>query len=421
MHVAIIGLSFRTAPLALREQLCRSLCQTFLDWRETNERYASIHEIACLATCNRLEFIAAVSDATYSRELLADVLSQQTGVPMPEFYPHLYHYTDEAAAVHLCRVAAGLDSLALGEAQILGQVSDSFMAGTRAKSIGPVLTELFRAAIRAGKRTRTETAIGHKATSMSGLAVNQAEKALGDLAAAHCVVVGLGEMGQLALKALRARGAEKIVLVNRTPSKAEGVPQAVGLPVYGWDGLVTAVAQADLVITATSAPEQILQQHQLYQIMRQRAERSLYLIDLCVPRNIEPSSRYLPGIKLWDVDQLQRELDNSLATRQQAIPHAEAIVAEESEAFMHTLRQLELRHLITDLRHKAESIRQQELTRALRLWSVAEKPNQTAQQLDQFSRALVNKLLHDPTRYLRHHAPTEEAARVRQLFGLRGE
>jgi len=419
MYVAVIGLSYRTAPIALRERLSCALSQTPLVWPLADRRFAAIRECALIATCNRLEMIAALeTDASF--HLLADFLAEQTGFAAADLFPHVYHHAGRAAAVHLGRVAAGLDSLALGEPQILGQVTDSFMAATEAKTVGPILTQLFRAAIRAGKRARAETAISQKATSMSAIAAAQAQSVVGDLNGRRHLIIGVGEMGQLALKAVQARGATQIALINRTPARAAALPAAQGLPVYGLEALGTAVAQADVVIAAVAATQPILTADQLRAIMAQRPDRPLLLIDLGLPRNIDSVARQLPGVCLWDADELQTHLDEALAARQQEIPQVEAIVAAESDAFMAALRQLEIRPVISDMRHKAEAIRQREIARALR--HLGDVDADTLHQLEYFSRSLVNKLLHDPTLCLRHKAADDKAAAyaeaIRDLFDL---
>jgi glutamyl-tRNA reductase len=420
MFVAVIGLSYRTAPIALRERLSCALSETPLDWRREDGRFAPIRELALIATCNRLELITALENVD-SLPLLTALLAEQTGFAATDFADHLYHYAGETAAAHLCRVAAGLDSLALGEPQILGQVTASFTAATETKTIGPVLTELFRAAIRAGKRARAETAISQKATSLSAIAAAQAQSVVGDLDGRRHLVIGVGEMGQLALKALQARGATQIALANRTPSRAAALPAAQGLSVYGLDELATAVAQADVAIAAVSAQRPILTAAMLREIMPQRPDRPLLLIDLGLPRNVDPAVSQLPGVCLWNADELQGHLDEALAARQQEIPRVEAIVAAESDAFMAALRQLEIRPVISDMRHKAEAIRQRELARALRHLAGTDD-DALINQLELFSRSLVNKLLHEPTRCLRHKAADDEAAAyaqaARDLFGL---
>lgn len=420
-RLVLLGLSYRTAPIALREQLSCSLASLPPNWHTADNRFAAIQELAILSTCNRTELIARVNcPGLDAHTLLADLLAMMKGVDKATFDEHLYLHTGLNAAEHLCRVAAGLDSQILGEPQILGQVTNAFMAATAAKTIGPALTELFRTSIRCGKRARSETAISQNPVSTSSMAVAQAEAILGDLAQRQHLIIGAGEMGHLALKVLRARGAANIALANRSRARAEAIAAEDGLSVYGLDELATAVSQTDVVISATSAETPLLTSQLIKNVMQQRPERPLILIDIAVPRDIDPAVRQIKNVHLFDADELKQSLDEALAARQQEVPAIETIIAAELENLSATLRGLTVRPVIVDLRHKAESIRQQELDRTLRY--LGDLDPATLAHIQHFSRALVNKLLHEPTLCLRDKAVDDKAAvyanTVRDLFGL---
>ncbi len=420
-RLVLLGLSYRTAPIGLREQLTCSLATLPPDWQTADSRLAAIDELAILSTCNRTELIARVNcPGLDARALMIDLLAMLNGLDKSSFEAHLYVHTGFKAAEHLCRVAAGLDSQVLGEPQILGQVTDAFMAATAAKTIGPALTELFRTAVRCGKRARSETAVSQNPVSTSSMAVAQAQALLGDLAQRQHLIIGTGEMGHLALKVLQARGATSVALANRSRAHAEALAAAAGLTVYGLDELATAVAQTDVVISATSADQPILTYQLIKNAMQQRAERPLILLDIAVPRDIDPAVRQIANVHLFDADELKQSLDEALAARQQAIPAIEAIIAAELESLAAALRGLTVRPVIVDLRHKAEAIRQQELDRTLRY--LGELDPVALAHIQHFSRALVNKLLHEPTVCLRDKAADEKAAvyasTVRDLFGL---
>ncbi|MAU00791.1 MAG: glutamyl-tRNA reductase [Anaerolineaceae bacterium] len=420
-RLVLLGLSYRTAPIELRERLSCSLTNLPPDWQTADNRFAAIQELAILSTCNRTELIARVNcPGLDARTLLADILVLMKGVDKASFDEHLYLHTGLDAANHLCRVASGLDSQVLGEPQILGQVTDAFMAATNAKTIGPALTELFRTAIRCGKRARSETAISQNPVSTSSMAVAQAQAILGDLAQRQHLIIGAGEMGHLALKVLWARGATNIALANRSRERAEALASEGGLPVYGLDELATAVSQTDVVISATSAETPLITRQLIENVMQQRSERPLILIDIAVPRDIDPAVRRVNNVHLFDADELKQSLDEALAARQQEIPAIEVIIEAELEMLSATLRGLAVRPVIVDLRHKAETIRQQELDRTLRY--LGELDPATLAHIQHFSRALVNKLLHEPTLRLRDRAVDEKAAvyasTVRDLFGL---
>lgn len=420
-RITLIGLSYRTAPIDLREQLSCSLARLPEDWQTADNRFAAVRELALLSTCNRTELIARVDCPGLNvRSLLTDLLALVTGLDKTSFADHLYLFTGHNAAEHLCRVAAGLDSQVLGEPQILGQVTDAFAEATAAKTIGHALTELFRTAVRCGKRARTETTISQNPVSTSSMAVAQAQAILGDVSQCAHLVIGAGEMGRLALKVLRSRGATQIALANRSRARAQALAAEENLTIYDLAELATAVAQTDVVISATSASQPILTYELVQSAMQQRAERPLILLDIAVPRDIDPTVRQIANVHLFDADELQQSLDEALAARQQQVPAIEAIIAAELAALANTLRSLTVRPVIVDLRHKAEEIRQQELDRTLRY--LGELDEATLAHIQHFSRALVNKLLHEPTLCLRDKAVDDKAAvyasTVRDLFGL---
>lgn len=417
----LLGLSHRTAAIDLREQVSCSLIDLPPNWQAADNRFGAIQEISILSTCNRTEIIARVDCPGLDvHALLADLLAMITGVNRASFEAHLYHHIGLEAADHLCRVAAGLDSQVLGEPQILGQVTDAFMAATAAKTIGPALTELFRTAIRCGKRARSETAISQNPASTSSMAVAQAQAILGDLTQQQHLIVGAGEMGHLALKVLRSRGANRIALANRSRARAEALAVTNGLPVFGLDELATAVTNSDVVISATSATKPVLTYQLIESAMQQRPERPLILLDIAVPRDVDPAVRQIANVRLFDADQLQQSLDEALAARQEAVPAIEAIIAAELTLLAAALQSLAVRPVIVDLRHKAETIRQRELDRTLRF--LGEMDEATLAHIHNFSRSLVNKLLHEPTLCLRDKAVDDKAAvyasTVRDLFGL---
>ena len=421
-RLVLLGLSYRTAPIELREQLSCSLANLPPNWQEADGRFAAVQELVLISTCNRTELVAVLNcPGMDARSLLANLLARMKGTDTAVFSENLYFYTETDAVNHLCRVAAGLDSQVLGEPQILGQTTRAFTEAIAAKTIGPLLTELFRTAIRCGKRARSETSVSENPVSTSAMAVAQAQALLGDLTRRQHLIIGAGEMGRLALKSLRARGVTSVAIANRSRARAEALAAADNLLIYGFDELETAVAAADVVISATSAGSPVLNRQMVANSLKLRVERPLILIDIAVPRDIDPAVRQLPNVHLFDADQLQQSLDGALAARQSEIPAVEAIIAAEIETFNTARRGLALRPVIVDLRHKAEAIRQQELDRTLRY--LGEVDAETLAHIQHFSRALVNKLLHKPTLCLRDVAEMDEKAAVyantvRDLFGL---
>lgn len=424
-RIVCLGLSHNTAPLALRERISCSLPEEhgLLEVVEDGlDRFSALAEIALLSTCNRIELYAVVdAPAEEAQHLLIDYLAAVHTVNAGSFDDYLYFRQGQAAIEHLARVAAGLDSLVLGEPQILGQVNDAYMTAVEANTAGPVLTALFRGAIRAGKRARTETAISSNPASVSSVAITLAQQFAGDLERQEVLVVGLGEMGQLALSALRKRKIANISLANRSQERAERLAAGWQGRAYGLEELPQALATADTVICATAAPHTVVDAEMARAAVAQRKRRPLVIIDIAVPRDVEPDVAGVPGIHLFDIDDLEENLDEALAARQQEIPRVEAIIAEEIEALEAEIRALTIKPVIVDLRQKAEAIRQRELERTLRFLG-DEVDEETLRHVQHLSRSLVNKLLHEPTTRLREKATngqaTEYEAAVRDLFDL---
>jgi glutamyl-tRNA reductase len=431
MQILCLGLSHRTAPVELRERLdfpapaLKPALARFGCGRDSHPN--SITEFAILPTCNRLELYAlAPNDTDHQRDLFAaliDFLVETRGVPAVEFEPHLYRHAGSEAVEHLCRVASGLDSMILGEPQILGQVAEAYQNAYRAGAVGPVLSALFRTAIRAGKRARTETAISRNPASISSVAVRLAEQVVGELAGRQVLVVGAGEMGELAVEALRARGVRQIAVVNRTRQRAVELAERWGGEALSFEHLTKAIQGADIVIASTGAPHTIINPAIVRDAVMNRMERPLVLIDIAVPRDVHPDVCEIPNVHLFDIDHLHSRLEGAIAERQNEIPRVEAIAAEEVTAFESWLRSVDILPVITALRAKAESIRQRELARTLR--RLPDLDPRVREHIEHLSESLINKLLHEPTLRLRAEAgngqATEYAQTVRHLFGLAAE
>lgn len=418
--VFCIGVSHHTAPVKLRERLA-ALPPEWLKRLEADA--PTLQEWAVVATCNRWELYGAGPEPAHVMvEALAPALQAALNSDAQTLHEYLYVYTDKDAARHLCRVAAGLDSLILGESQILGQVTGAYTSGIEAGTVGPALSVLFRSAMRAGKRARAETTIGVRAASMSAVAVVMAEQRIGTLQDRRVLVVGAGEIAQLAVKALHARQAASVVVANRTRAKAEAILLDHRWRAIGLDGLSAALDEADVVFCATRSGQYLITAEMLARETSQKPSvaRPLVLIDLAVPRNVEPGVAQLPGVLLCDIDDLQGQLDQGLAARRAAVPLVEAILEEELVAWELEMRELSLRPLVVALRQKAEQIRQAEVERTLRF--LGDVDEATRNHIQHLSRALVNKLLHEPTVQIKALAQDEEAAAyvaaVRQLFGL---
>lgn len=423
-QIACLGLSHHTAPVALRERLsCLLSEEAHHSFATAGESATGISELSLLTTCNRIELYARVeADATVAREVLLHYLTANHSVPLDSLRDHLYFYSGRAAVEHLAHVAAGLDSLVLGEPQILGQVTDAYVNGVESGAIGDVLSVLFRCAIRAGKRARTETAISSNPASISSVSITLAEQVVGNLQERYVLIIGLGQMGQLALSALRKRNVSRVALANRTPHRAERLNGSGDATIYNLEELPQALAEADVVISATAAPHTVIDRELVERVAPERQERPLVIIDIAVPRDVEPSVRHVDGVRLFSMDDLQDTLDRSLHARKQEVPKVEAIIEEELEALDREYREFTIKPVISTLRQKAEAIRQRELQRTLRYLGEDVDP-ETLKHVQHLSRSLVNKLLHEPTLRLREKATAsdaeEYASAIRDLFNLK--
>ncbi|OGN75525.1 MAG: glutamyl-tRNA reductase [Chloroflexi bacterium GWB2_49_20] len=377
-----------------------------------------ISELVILSTCNRIE-LYAVSNC-FVPDALESFLVDVRGVAAHLFRPHLYHYTDKQAVSHLLQVASGLDSLVLGEPQILGQVADALELARQTSSIGPILSRLFQRAIHAGKRARTETYIARNPASISSLAASMAEASIHNLSQAQIVILGAGEMAELAVEALRKRGAVKVLVLNRTIERAEILAKRWQATASTFEYMNEALSTADILISSTGAPHTILHPGTLKDILEQRPARPLVMIDIAVPRDIDPGCGEIPGVVLYDMDSLQAHLKHSLSEREAEVPRVKAILTKEAEKFLDFFHSLDMLPLIAEVRQHAEVIRQTELDKTLRHLpglSEAEKA-----RIEAMTSALVKKLLDTPTNRMRAEANTptasEYASMVRTLFGL---
>jgi glutamyl-tRNA reductase len=368
-----------------------------------------------------VEFYATVPHG--KRVQLLKTVEEATGVDLEEWGPNLYEFKDLVAVEHLLRVAAGLDSMVVGEPQILGQVAEAYTQSLRVGSAGPVLSKLLRTAIHAGKRARHETSISRNPASISSLAVAKVEAELTRLAGARVLVIGAGEMAELTVEALKKRGAEHIAVLNRTRSRARELARRWQAAAHPLEALEDQIKQADVVLTSTGAPHTILHADLLREAVRDRRGRPIVVVDIAVPRDVDPAAREIPGIKLFDIDQLDSELEDGIAQRQAAIPHVERIVQEELEAFEAWLASLSVVPIIKALHQRAEQVRRDQVEVALR--KLPQLGEAEREQLELCTRSLVKKLLHAPTAYLKEQArlgeETDSALLTRELFDLETE
>jgi glutamyl-tRNA reductase len=407
MNIVLVGISHHQAPVELRERAALDLERA----RELARTLAGEGgEAVCLSTCNRTElYLAEESGEEAERKAEAALLALEQ-----ELGPALYRLRDEAAALHLFRVAAGLDSMVPGEGEILGQVRAAHGAG----ATGPILDRLFRDALHAGKKTRTETAIGESPASVSSAAAALAEQVFGELSGRTVLVIGAGEAGELAVKSLVARGATIAFVANRTAERADDVTQRFGGTPISLDAVSDNLEHVDVVLSSTASPQSTLTRADVERTLHARRGRPLFLIDLAVPRDLDPAIHELDGCYLYDIDDLEAVVSETLTGRRREAERAETIVAAEVERFREWQASLDVVPAIASLRARAEEIRTSELERAK--LSGAER-----RAADSVTSAVLNKLLHLPTIRMKQAAAAADgviyADAVRHLFGLEDE
>jgi glutamyl-tRNA reductase len=421
-HILCIGLNHQTSSVALRERLALTPLDQPVD--SSSHQLVSdlfsegIHELVVLSTCNRVELYAVAS--TPSFEALETFLAKKGNLPVSKFSSTLYKLQDGEAVQHLFQVAAGLDSLVIGEPQILGQVAEAYQQAKRNGSAGKLLSCLFQAAIRAGKRTRTETSISRNPASISSVAVNLINETVYDLSQAKTLVLGAGEMAELAVQALRKRGASQIVVVNRTTEKAKELAKRWGGQAASFDMLANLLPDTDIVITSTGAPHIILNREMVERAILKRPGRPLVIMDIAVPRDVAEEVSEIDGVQLYDMDGLSNFLESSLEQRKSQIPLVETILVEEQAAFEAGLAALDMVPIIVEIRQQADAIRQSEMEKAIR--RMPQLTPEMERQIEALTVSIVNKILHSPTNRLRQGAETPQASDyatlTRYLFGL---
>lgn len=420
MPILCLGLNHTTTPLSLREKLALDeyVVRTALARLACGNMSTSLTELILLSTCNRIELYAASNQLAFAE--LEVFLSDVSGVPAGQFHTHLYCLDTMEAVRHLFEVSAGLDSMVLGEPQILGQVTRALELAREQSTAGPILNRLFQAAIHAGKRARTETAISRNPASVSSLAASLSERAVRNISEAQIVILGAGEMAELAVEALRKRGAQKILVVNRTLERARDLAQRWNAEMTTFENMRSALASADILISSTGAPHAIVSAAMVGEAMTNRAVRPLVLIDIAVPRDIDPDAGDIANVKLYDLDSLNAQLETSLGERMAEVPQVKHILDEELAEFEEYLKSLEILPLIADIHQNAEAIRQTELEKTLR--RLPDLTDSERGHIEAMTQALVKKLLHAPTHSLRAEVASprasEYAAVARKLFNL---
>jgi glutamyl-tRNA reductase len=419
MRLLLVGISHRTAPVDLRERVDFQTRGVDTALQALAER-GSAREAVIVSTCNRAELYTACDDVALTRAELVTFVSEFQNVDPNDVAPHVYELTDLDAARHLFRVAAGLDSLVVGEPQILGQVKEAHTTAAETQTVGPVLNRLFHASFAVGKRVRTETGLGSGAVSVSYAAVSLAKKIFGDLEGRRVLVIGAGEMGKLTALHMKSQGVQHVTIVSRTMAHAARTAETIGGSAAPWDELDTVLAASDIVITATGATSPILTKAHLEAVMRPRRDRPLFVIDIALPRDVEGAAGELEQVFLYNIDDLQATVRENLARRESEVARAEAIVGEEVEKFGAWFRSRGAIPTVVALRQRFETIRRAELERLE--FKMSALPDEARARVDEITHLIVEKLLLTPTEQLKSLRDAETvgayAEALTRLFGL---
>jgi glutamyl-tRNA reductase len=416
VKIVLVGLSHHVAPVELRERVAVAPEAAAALAERLAGSGGGQAEAVCVSTCNRMELYLATRDAAAAEEQAVAALAGLAGMEHEELLPRLYRLRDEAAVMHLFRVAAGLDSMVPGEGEILGQVRDAFEAAPT----GPILDHVFRQALHAGKKVRSETAIGESPASVSSAAAALAQQVFGDLEGRRVLVIGAGKAGELAARALAARGATIASIANRSPERGAAVAELVGAVAVPFDRLDAELEQADVVVAATGAPGIVLRREQVAATLRGRKGRPLFLIDIAVPRDLDPGINDLDGCYLYDIDDLEAVVAASLAGRRREASRAESIIGEEADRYREWKTALDVVPAVAALRARAEEIRLGELERAE--GRLAKLDDGERRIVEAITAQIVAKILHLPTVRMKEAAATPNgvlyADALQHLFGL---
>jgi glutamyl-tRNA reductase len=417
--IILVGLSHHSAPVELRERF--ALAAGNLEDSLLDLRNRLLSECAIVSTCNRLEVYALAKDREQGWQAIESYLIALCGLSREVLYPHLYRMSGADTIEHLMRVACGLESMMLGETQILRQVNEALAQAQAAGTAGGVLSHLFTNAIHTGKRAHTETAISDHTTSISHAAAKLIQHERGSLTDLNILILGAGEMAALAARAVQMRGAQQVTLISRTFEQAEAVAQSTGANAARWAYLADMLMQADVIISATGAPQPVLHRHNVESVLAIRSGRPLLVIDIAMPRDIDPVVGLLPDVRCFNIDDLQAILDENQVERQAAVPKVEIIIQEEQHSFLEWLHSRVVVPVISDLYRHALSIVDDEIERALN--KLGNLTPQEQKVISQFGYRIANKLLHEPTVRLKA-AATEGSGMsyahlIREMFALK--
>jgi glutamyl-tRNA reductase len=419
MNLLLAGVNHQTAGVDLREKLCTLLPEAEVSYPMLLS-YPEIREVLFYTTCNRVEVLCVTEAGTETPSVLSAFFARHPEVTPKALADSLYLYRDQEAVSHLFRVAASLDALVVGEPQILGQVKEAYRQATQHQATGPILNRLLHKTFSVAKRVRTETGIGDHAVSVSYAAVALGKKIFGDLKGKNVLLLGAGEMAELALEHLQSQGAGSIVIANRTLDRGLRLAERFGGEAVSLEELERQLLTADVLLSSTGSASYLLTREQVKAAMRRRKQRPLFMIDIGVPRDLDPGINDLDNVYLYNIDDLKEVVEENRERRQEAAVQAERLVAAETLKFMEWLQTLSVYPTIISLKEKAQAICQAELKKTL--GHLGPLTPEQEQSLEVMTEAITSKLLHDPIIFLKgnHHRKRGEAelALVRRLFNL---
>lgn len=426
MSLAVVGLSHHTAPVEVRERYVfgRKEADAVLVALTTG---GAAREAVLLSTCNRTELYLRLGPGGGGLDAATELLAARAGYSRAEAERHLYRHVGRRSVEHLFRVTSSLDSMVVGEAQIQGQVRAAYEeaqgVGGGRRVVGPMLSRLFEMALHTGGRVRSQTALGLGAASVPSVAVELAKKIFGSLRGRRAMVLGAGEMSELMLECLVAEGVESLVVANRTEARAKELTTRLGGRAVRYDEMIKALPEMDIVAAATAAPHVVLTREMVESALPGGPRHPLFVIDIALPRDVDPAIGEVDNIFLYDVDDLQQIVEGNLEKRRADIPRAEALIAEGVEEYWAWYTSRDVAPLIRELRERAESVRQAEVERAMRKLAHLDAADRDAVEV--LTKQILNKVLHDPTVRLREAAANGHSVQVveavKYLFRLHGQ
>ncbi len=421
MGIIVVGLSHKTAPIEVREKL-NFPESTLPEALKKLMTYDGIRESMIVSTCNRVEIYSSVPDSARGIDRIKQFISDYHGLSRQALEQSLYVYPDAQGVRHTFRVASSLDSMVLGEAQILGQLKDAFDVALKTKTTSTILNKLIKKAISVAKRVRTETRLAEGAVSISSAAVELAKKIFGELAGKHVMLLGAGEMAELAAQHLLGNGVKNIMVANRTFERAEELAKEFKGDAIRFQHFPDALVMVDILICATGAPYYVVTRDMVVRALKERRNKPIFMIDISNPRNIDPEVDKADNVYLYDIDDLQSKVDVNTEGRAREAAKAEEIVAHEVETYLQWERALDAVPTIVDLREKVEDIRKRELEKTLSSLNGVNEDQKRA--VEAMSQAIVNKMLHAPLVVLKQAASAPDnsgegtIAVARRLFNL---